>query len=77
MFGPRGLGQGFLYIWGACYLYIVGYIIYNCVFPKKEKKIKKPFTFENENIFRKKNHILKMKAHFETYFENENMSLEK
>ena len=26
MFGPRGLGQGFLYIWGTCYSYTVGYI---------------------------------------------------
>ena len=42
--------------------------------------MKTPFEkephFDNENTYRKK-HILRMEAHSEMYFENENMFLEK
>ena len=40
--------------------------VYNCIFRKKEKK-------NTHKTF----HILKMKVHSETHFENENMFLEK
>ena len=42
-----------------------------------EKTLRKPFTFWKWKHILEKNHILKMEAHSETHFENENMFLEK
>ena len=39
--------------------------------------ITKPFTFWKRKHIAKRNHVLKMKAHSETHFENENIFLEK
>ena len=44
---------------------------------KGKTTLTKPFTFWKWKHISKKNHILEMKAHSETHFENENMFLEK
>ena len=44
-----------------------------CFLEKGKTTLTKPFTFWKWKHILKKNHILKMKAHSKTHFENENM----
>ena len=48
-----------------------------CFSEKEKTTITKPFTFWKWKHILEKKPILKMKAHLETHFENENMFLEK
>ena len=49
-----------------------------CSSEKGKAMLTKPFTFWKwKHISKRNNHILKIKAHSETHFENENMFLEK
>ena len=56
-------------------IFVYKFIVYN--FRKKEKNSRKPFTLWKWKHIMKESHILKMKAHSETHFENENIFLEK
>ena len=60
---------------------IIEFHVMNCVvvffLEKGKTKIIKPHTFWKWKHISKRNHILKMKAHSETHFENESTFLEK